>query len=108
VRGRDGERRGRVCEDNGDVSGCRSARHGLWGRLPDESGSSRSGMPRGAARERRVGAPTQLSGAVTQTPVLCRTGSAPRGNETRKGWASRASARPFLFRWLEPQILALH
>jgi hypothetical protein len=77
VRGRDGERRSRVCEDSGDVSGCRSARHGLARRLPDESGNSRSSMPRGAARERRVGAPTQLSGAVTQTPASLWAESAP-------------------------------
>ena len=82
VRGRDGERRsrerrGRVCEDNGDVSGCRSARHGLARRLPDESGNNRSGLPRSAARQRRVDAATQPSGAVTQTPASLWAESAP-------------------------------
>ena len=112
VRGRDGERRsrerrGRVCEDNGDVSGCRSARHGLARRLPDEIGNSRSSLPRSATRQRRLDAPTQLSGAVTQTPVLCRTGSAP--GETKQERVGRAAHRlaPFSSGGWNPR-LGLH
>jgi hypothetical protein len=95
VRSRDGERRSRVCEDDGNLSGRRPAGHGRARRLPDERGNGRSGVPRGAARERRLDVPTQSSGAMTQISALCRDGVGTRGNETRKGWASRASARPF-------------
>jgi hypothetical protein len=91
VCGRNGERRSRVCEDDGSLPGRRSAGHGRARRLPDACRNGCSGLPRGAVRERRLAVPTHSSGAMAQTLALCRTGSAP--GERKTGRVGRAAHR---------------
>jgi hypothetical protein len=98
VRGCDGER---------DVSGRWRARGELGKSLQDECRDGRSRVPRGAVRQSRLDVPTHSSGAMTRTPALCRTGSAPVETKQRNTRASRPSARPSPFWGMGLHILAL-
>jgi len=91
VLGRDGGWRSYLREDGGDLSRRRSAGHGLARRLPNERGNGRSGMPRGAVRQRRLDSLTHTSGTVTQIPASLWTESVPR--ETKQEVVGRAVDR---------------